>query len=292
MVSSSSVVSVMAMAMVSWLGLNTITRVVGVVSLDDSVDWDISGPGLILSHVVNFFLISVGGFVVDDWNISGLDSGDWSVCSLVDSVVSCLVLSSVLGLMLNSDLSVEDSVVSDFLISSVENSVLVGVSGLWLVSVFGLRVFSGEDLDLSSVSWFFLLSVVDLVVGLVGGEWDILPLSLSVVAVDESWFPGESGVVVGSVVDFVCGGVPDLLLRSVLGLGLGEFSGDWNLSGSDLGLGLGLDGVFDLVVGNFDITEEGLFTIDGVFVKVSVLGLLPFDGCCCRNEGYSEFHLN
>ena len=281
-------VSVSTATSISWFGFNTITRVVGVVSEENLVDWDISCSGLVLSSVENLLLISVGGLVVDDWNISCVKSGDSSVLSVIDSVVSCLFLSSILSLMLDSVVGVEDSVVSDFFILSVENSVLVGVSCLWLVSVESLRILSGEDVDLSSVSVFFLLSVVNLVVSLVSGEWNISVFGLSVVSIDESWLPGESLVVVWSVVDFVGGGVPDLLLWSVLGLSLGEFGGDWNLSSPDLGLDLGGDGVLDLVVYNFDIAEAGLFTVFGVGVRVLVIS--EFDGCCGSNEGYSEFH--
>ena len=62
----------------AWFGFDTITRVVGVVSFDDSVDWDISCSCFVLGSVKNFFLISVCSFVGDDWNIAGL-SGDNSL---------------------------------------------------------------------------------------------------------------------------------------------------------------------------------------------------------------------
>ena len=260
----------------AWFGFFTITRVVGVVSKDGSLDWDISGSGLVLGNIGDLLLISVGGLVVDDWNISGLDGGDWSVLSLVNSVVSGLFFSSVLSLVLNSVVGVEDGVVPGLLVSSVEDGVLVGVPGLWLVSVLGLRVGSLEDLDLGSVPVLFLLSVENFVVGLVGGEWNIVVVGLGVVSIDGSWLPGESSVVVGSILDFIGGGVPDLLFWSVLDLDLGELSGDWDLSGSDLGLGLGGDGVLDLVIDDFDVTESGLFAIFDVSVFPFLLS--PLDG--------------
>ena len=255
---------------------------------EDLVDWDISGSGLVFSHVGDVLFISVGSLVVDDGDISGLNGGHWSVLGLINSVVSRLFFSSILGLVLNSDVVVEDGVVSDFLIFSVENSVLVGVSGLWLVSVLGLGVGSLEDLDLGSVPVLFLLSVEDFVVSLVGGEWNIIPVSLGVVAVDESWLPSEPGVVVWSVLDLISGSVSDFLFWSVLDLDLGEFGGDWNLACSDFSLSLGLDGVLDLVVGDFDVSELGLFTVFGVRVFILVISELDGGGGC--NEGYSEFH--
>ena len=247
---------------------------------EGSLDWDISGTGLVLSSVENLFLISVGGLVGDDWNISGLGGDNVTVLGVVLGVVSGLFFHSVLSLMLDSVVSIEDSVVSGLFISSVEDSVLVGVSGLWLISVLGLRVGSLEDFDLSSVSVLFLVSVVDLVVGLVGGEWDVIVVGLSVVSVDKSWFPGESSIVIGSVLDFIGSGGSDFLLWSVLDLSLREFSGVWNLSGSDFGLSLGLDGVLDLFVKDFDVTE--------MCVLDFVNDWFPLDGGCGTDKGNCE----
>ena len=61
--------------------------------------------------------------------------------------------------MLNSDVLVEDSVVSGLTFLSVENLVLVGVSGLWLISVGGDGVRSLKNLKLGSVSMLFFFSV-------------------------------------------------------------------------------------------------------------------------------------
>merc|ERR1719203_2153471 len=187
----------------AWLRFYTITGVVRVGAWDCSINWDISGPGLILGSVENLFLISVGSLVGDDWDISGLLGDDSSVLGVVLSVVP----------------------------------------GLCLISILGLRVRSCENFDLGSVPVLFLLSVHDFVVGLVRGEWNIVVLGLSVVSVDGSWLEGVSGVLIGSVLDLIGLGVPDLLFGSVLGLSLGELGGNWNLACSDLSLGLGLDAV-------------------------------------------------
>ena len=157
--------------------------------------------------------------------------------------------------MLNSVVGVEDGVVPGLLILSVEDSVLVGVPGLWFISILGLRVWSGEDLDVSSVSVLFLLSVENFVVSLIGGEWNIVVVGLSVVSIDCSWLPCESLVVVWSILDLIGSGVPDFLFWSVLDLDLRELSGDWNLSGSDLLLSLSGNRVLDLVVSDLNVTE-------------------------------------
>ena len=86
-----------------WLRLFTITRVIGVVSLQGPLNWNISGSGFVLSSVEDLFLISVGGLVGDDGYVTGLSGGDCPVLSLIDSVVAGLLLSPVLRLVLNSD---------------------------------------------------------------------------------------------------------------------------------------------------------------------------------------------
>jgi hypothetical protein len=101
--------------------VDAITGVVGVVSEDSSLNWDISCPGFVLSHIGDLFLISVCGLVVDDWNISALLSDDCSVLSVILGVVPGVALSSVLGLVLNSVVGVEDGVVASLLIGSVED---------------------------------------------------------------------------------------------------------------------------------------------------------------------------
>ena len=258
------------------------------ISLEESFNWDISCPGLVLSYIGNFFLISICSLIGDDGDISCLCGDNSSVTSIVDSVVPSFLLSSVLSLVLNSVVGVENGVIPGLLIFSVEDLVFVGVPGLWFISIFGLRVGSCEDLNLSSVSVFFLLPVVDFVVSLVSGEWSIFVVSFSVVSIDGSWFPGESSVFVGSVLDLISGSVSDFLFWCVLDLDLGEFGGDWNLACSDFSLSLGLDGVLDLVVGDFDVSELGLFTVFDVSVFPG-LGF-PLDGGDGCDECYSEFH--
>ena len=132
-----------------------------------SLDWDISGTGLVLSGVGDSLLISESSLVGDDWDLTSLSGGDWDVFNIVNSVESGLLLSSVFGDMLNSGVFVENSVVSGLAFLSVENLVLVGVSGLWLISVGGDGVRSRKDLNFSSVSVLFFLSVENFVVGFV-----------------------------------------------------------------------------------------------------------------------------
>ena len=126
---------------------------------DLSLDWDISSAGLVLSSVGNSLLISESSLIGDNWDLTSLSGSDWDVFNVINSVVSGLRLSSVLSDMLDSDILVEDGVVSGLTFLSVENLVLVGVSGLWLISVGGDGVRSLKDFKLSSVSMFFLLSV-------------------------------------------------------------------------------------------------------------------------------------
>jgi len=245
-----------------------------VVTYDLSVNWDISCSGLVFSSVEDLFFISVGGLVIYDWNVSGLNGDNRSVFRVVFSVVPGVLLSSVLSLVLDPVVGVEDGVVSGLLISSVEDSVLVGVPGLWFISVLGLRVGSGKDRNLSPVSVLFFLSVENLVVSLIGGEGNISIVGLSIVSVLKSWLPGESLVVIWSILDFIGRGVPDFLIWSILGFDLRELSGDWNLSSSDLRLCLCLDGVLDLIVLDLNVTEQSLFTIFGMSMGIVVIAEL------------------
>ena len=276
-----------------WLGLYAISRVVGVLTDDLSLDGHVSGAGLVLSPVGDGLLIPEGSLVGDDWNLAGLDLGDWDVLHLVDSVVSSLLLVSVLGHVLDSSLLIEDRVVSGLTLLSVEDLVLVGVAGLWLVSVEGVGVWSLEDLDLGPVAVLLLLSVEDLVVGLVGGEWDVLPPGLGVVAEGEPWLPCVSGVDVGSVLDLVGLGVSDLLLWSVLGDLLSVGGGYGDLSSSDLGLELGVDLIVSLLVEDWNVSELGLGAIADVGVLVFLWLVSIFDsyGGDSSDQGGGEFHL-
>ena len=264
-------------SVVAWLRFNTITRVVGVISFYSSFNWDISNPGLVLCSIKNLFFISILGLIGDDWNFSVLSGGYFSVFNRVDGVISSVSLSSVLSFMLNSVFSVEDSVVSDFFIISVEDLVLVGVSGLWLISVLGDGVRSLEDVDVSSVSVFFFISVENFIVSFIGCEWHISVMCLSVESVFLSWLKSVPCVCVWSIRNFILGCVPLFFVGSVLDLSLVVSGGDWDLSGSDLGLSLGCDAVFDLVIDNFYILELGLCTIFSVYMLIVVFFISILD---------------
>jgi len=273
----------MSMSSWCWVGFFSITRVIGVEASLISLHWDVSGPGFVLGDVGNVFLISVGCFVGDEWNVSVLLSDDCSVLGVSLSVVSGFALSSILGLVLNSVLRVEDGVVASLLFFPVANIVLIGIPCLGFISVLSFRVGSGEGLKLSSVPVFFLLSVLNGVVSLISGEWHISVVGLLIGAVFGSWLEGVSAVLVWSVLDLVVGGVPHLLVSSVLGLRLAELGGDRDLSGPDFLLVLVINGVLDLIVMDFDVTEPGLLTILGMGVFVRTISEL--DGCGgCKDE--------
>ena len=250
-----------------------------------NINWNISGSCFVLSSVENLLLVSVSGLVGDDGDISVLGRSDCSVGGLVDGVEPGVLLGSVLSLMLNSVLGVEDGVVPGLFLFPVEHLVVVAVPGLGLISVVGDGVRSLKDLDFGSVAVLLLLSVEDFVVRLVGGEWHILVVGLRVVAVDSSWLERVPMVGVWSIVDLVIDSVSDLFFGSVFHLNLRELGGDWNLSGPDFDLLLGLNRVLDFVVDNFDVTELGLLTVLGVGVFVLVVaeldGVVP-DGFCVK----------
>ena len=246
------------------LRFNTITRVIGVEASDFSLDWDISGTGLVFNLVSDGLFISEGGLVGDDWNFTGLGSLDSLVLDFIDGVDTGLLLNSVLSTVLNSHVLIENGVVSGLSLLSVENGVLVGVTGLWFFSVLSDGVWSLEDLNLVSVSVLLFLSVEDFVVSFVGGEWNISVLGLDVVSVGYSWLEGVAKVVVFSVLDFICFGVSELLLRLVLGLCMLAGGGDRDLSCSDFLFGSGLDTILDFVIEDFDVSESFFRTIVGV----------------------------
>ena len=244
-----------------WLGLDTISRVVGVLSDDFSLDWDVSGAGLVLNFVSNSLFISEGSFVGDDWDFTGLSGDLRLVLNFVDGVDTGLLLGSVLSSVLDSDVFIEYSVVSGLSLLSVENSVLVGVASLWLVSVLSDGVWPLEDFDLVSVSVLLLLSVEDLVMSFVSGEWDISPLGLSVETIGKSWLPGEASVHVWSVLDLVGLSVPEFFLWLVLGFDVFAGGLDWDLSGSDFRFSLGFDGVLNFVIEDLNVSEEFLSAV-------------------------------
>ena len=261
------------------------------VSCYDFLDWDISGPGLVLKHVLYLFIISVGGLVANDWNLSCLNGFDWSICSLIQSVVPGLFFGSVCSLVLSSVLGIKDRVVPGFLLLSVINRVLGGISSFCLVSVFCLRVSSIFGSDIGSVPVLFLISVFDFVVSLVAGEWNISVLGLGIVSVLNSRLPGESRVVVRSVLDLIGFCVSDLLLFLIFHLDVFVLSGDWDLSGPDFFLSLVLDSIFNLVIDDLDIVEYCFSTEFGVFMWEI---LCPLDGDSGGRvyECDSEFHLD
>ena len=260
-------------------------------SNDLSLDWNVSGAGLVLNVVSNGLFVSEGSFVGDDWDFTGLGGDDFLVLDFVDGVDAGLLLGSVLSSVLDSDVLIENSVVSGLSLLSVLDLVLVGVAGLWLVSVLSDGVWSGEDLNLLSEPVLLFLSVEDLVVGLVGGEWDISPLGFGVEAIGKSWLPGEAGVHVWSVLDLVGLGVSEFLLWLVLGLDVLASGVDWDLSGSGLSFGLGLDGVLDFVVEDLNISEELL----GGVLNMSVFGgwlvaILNGNGVDSAEKSSNVFH--
>ena len=247
-----------------WLRFDTITRVIGVETGDFSLDWDVSGSGLVLNFISDGLLISEGSFVGNDWNFTGLGCGDCLVLNLIDGINASLLLDSVAGLVLNSHVLIEDGVVSGLSLLSVENGVLVGVTNLWLISVLSDGVRSLEDLDLVSVSVLFFLSVEDLVVSFIRGEWNISVLGLDVVSVGYSWLKGVAEVVVVSVLDFIGFGVSEFLLWLILDLNVIAGSRNWDLSCSDFLLSSGLDTILDFVIEDFNVSESFFSTIVGV----------------------------
>ena len=248
-----------------------VTRVIGVVSDFLSLDWDISGPGLVLSSVLDLLLVSVGGLVGDDGNISVLGSGDGLVLGLLDGVVSGLSLSLVLSLELDANVGVEDSLVSSLGLSSVEDFVLVGVSSLWDIIIDGLGVGSLSDGDLVSVSVFLFLSVLNVVASLVVGDWNILVMGLLVVSVLESGDKLVPDKVLLMLKDLVVGGESLFFVCLVFCLCLLVLIRNWDLSAPYFGLDLGVDGIFDFIVEDFDVFEFVGFAVLDMRVFVLIL---------------------
>ena len=209
---------------------HVVTRVIGVVSSDDSLDWNISGPGLVLSLIDDLFLISEGSLVGDDGHISVCSGGDSAIFGVLLDVVPDLALGLVLSLILDSVVGVEDGFIPDLVLLSVVDFVLIGVSGLFNILVVGLGVWAVEVLDFVSVSVFFLLSVENLVARLVDSVWDISEVGLGVVVIDDSGYELVLGEVVWCILHFVVGREPLFFVCLVLSLRLGVEVGDWDLS--------------------------------------------------------------
>ena len=88
----------------------------------------------------------------------------------------------------------------------------------------------------------------------VSGVWDISPFCFGIVTIDDMGLEGEASIHVWSVLDLVGLGVSGFFFSLVFGLNGVARGDDWNLSGSDFSLGLGLDVISDLLVDNFDIS--------------------------------------
>ena len=270
---TTSDLSMVSLRLIVWFRLHAVTRVIGVLTNMSNINWNIPCSGFVLGLVEDLLLFSVRGLVRDDGDLSVFGLSDWSVGSLINGVVPGVGLSSVLSLVLDSVLGVEDGVVPDLVFLPVEHLVLVAVPGLRLISVVGHGVGPLEDLDFSPVSVFFLLPVEDFIVRLVGGVGHVLVVRLLVVAVDGSWLEGVPVVVVWSIVDFIGLGVPHLFFGLVSNFDLVVLGGERNLSCPDFLLMLGLDGVFDFVIDDFDVTELGCFTEFCVLVDVFVVNI-------------------
>jgi hypothetical protein len=176
------------------------------------------------------------------------------VLNFVDGVGSGFRLSSVAGLLNDSDLVIEDGVVSGLSLLSVKNLVLVGEAGLSLINVRGDGVGSLEDLNLVSVSVLLFFSVENFIMSFVSGVWDISPFCFGVVTIDDMGLEGEASIHVWSVLDLVGLGVSNFFFSLISGLNGIARGGYWNLSGSDFSLGLGLNVICNLFVKNFDIS--------------------------------------
>ena len=110
--------------------------------------------------------------------------------------------------------------------------------------------------------------------GLKGGEWDISIFGLGVESIGKSWLESMTSVHITSVLDLITLGVSDFFLRLILGLNVFASCHDWNLSSSNLRLGLSFDGVFDFIVEDLNIPEPFFFTISSVGVFRSFLVVL------------------
>lgn len=254
-----------------WIRLYVITRVVRVVGGGVSFDGNISSSGFVHSIIHDLVFLSVLSLVGDNGHLSVFSSGHWPVFGLLDDVVPGLMLRPVLRLLLDSVVGVEDSLVPGFDFVLVLNFVLIGVPCLLLLVVLGLSVVSVVVLDLMSVSVLFLLSVEHVVAGLVHGVWNISVVSLSVGVVDDPWNELILSDLVRVVLDLVLGGISLFFVRVVLRLRLCVSVGDGYLSGPDLLLVLMADGVLDLVVEDFDVSEPVVLAVFGVYMIVLIV---------------------
>ena len=235
--------------------VETITGIIGVSTVLDNINGNISNSGVVLSGVGDLFIISISSLISDNWNLTSLVVDNWSVFSLINSVVSGLRFGSVLSLVLSPVEGLEDGVVTSLSFLSVKDVVFVSESNFWFISVVSDGVWSLEDDNFSSVSVFFFLSIENIVVGFIGGVWNILVFGLCVVSKDSAGFEAMSIIVVWSVGDLVVLGVSNFLIFPVLCFGLGVGRGVRYLSVSHLGLGFVTDSVFSLLVDDINISE-------------------------------------
>lgn len=258
----------MATISVSWFGFNTITRVIRFVSINICCYGHISSSDVVLSLVDGLIFLSEGSLVYDDWHVSVQDLGLSSVLSVVFGVKPGLSLGSVVSLLLNSVVSFEHGVISDLFFGLVKDFVFVGVPNLNLLVVGGLRVWSHQVVNFGPPPVLFLFSVENIVVGLVRNDWDVSVVSLGVRVVDGPWNFFVLCEMLDSVEGLVFGGVPLLILSSVLSFRLSVSVRKWDLPCSDLNLNLVCNLVFGLVIGHWNINDSVNLNVVDVSVNV------------------------
>ena len=251
-------------------------------------DWDVSGPGFVLSNVDDLFLISEGSLVSDNRHLS-VGGGDLGfVFGLLDGVIPGLSLGLVLSLILDSVVGVEDGLVSDLLILSVEDLVLVGVSDFFFIVVLSNGVSSVLVLNFVPVSVFFLLSVKNIVARFPYGVWNISVVGLFVVVIDDSWDPLILGDVVWLILHLVVGGKSLFFARLVLGFRLDVDVRKWDLSCPELRLVLVVDGVLDLFVFDWHFNEFVGFTVIDVLMLVFIAIAGWWENTDCGRAGDNQ----
>ena len=214
------------------------------------------------------------------------------VLDFVDGVGSGFSLSSVAGLLNDSDLVIEDGVVSGLSLLSVKNLVLVGEASLSLVNVRGDGVSSLENLNLVSVSVLLFFSVENFIMSFVSCVWDISPFCFGVVTIDDMRLEGETSIHVWSVLDLVGLGVSSFFFSLIFGLNGVARGGYWDLSGSDFSLGLGLNVISDFFVDNFDISCILLCAMFDVGVFDNIVVGSDGNGANGAKKSSDELHLN
>ena len=126
----------------------------------------------------------------------------------------------------------------------------------------------------------------------VSGVWDISPFCFGIVTIDDMGLEGEASIHVWSVLDLVGLGVSGFFFSLVFGLNGVARGDDWNLSGSDFSLGLGLDVISDLLVDNFDISCILLCAMFDVGVFDDIVVGSDGNGVNGAEKSSDELHLN